>query len=164
MAKKKVSTNRHTQEQDITVSVYTGDLHERVMEGVGREVERQFSGAVGKAITAKVEKLIESIARDAIEKAVVVVLKEGWSRTDEYGGVKGVATLKDRIGEYLNHRERYGNNDRWIDKVVKEEASAALKGELGKELDAARVKLRAEVDNVTRVKLNEALRSALGVS
>lgn len=148
----------------VAFTVSADSVEKAILSWVPSLVQKHYTKSVEDTVTSAVHDLVAEIARDEIAAAVKSVLAEGWKRTNEYGEARGVASLKDRISELLNGRDRYGDSAKWVEKVVKEETQAALKGELAKEIEAARVKLRAEVDQVTRAKLNEALRSALGVS
>lgn len=148
---------------DVSFSVYTAQMQDQILRQVAAQVSKLFEAKVAESVETAVSELVETISREQIAEAIRGVLVAGWPTTDEYGGAKGHASLKDRIGKMLNHHDRYSGRGTWADNIVKEETEKALRGDLQKEIDAAKAKLRAEIDNVTRAKLNDALRKALGV-
>lgn len=168
-----MKVNRNTQrgssksgkEDGVTVSVpiYVEDLRDRVISSLTAAYSERMDEQVTEAVSTYVKSVVDRIAEKEIMAAVKSALSAGWNKTDNYGAVTGQVTLKDRISQMLNASDGYGSHRRWLDELVKKETEAALKGELAKEIESARAKLRAEVDSVTRAKLNEALRNALGV-
>lgn len=154
---------KKTQDVKVEVVVQTEYIRDQVVSRISERVSERVDAEIETAVQAAVIGQVEKIGRSAIAKAVADVLAEGWPRTDSYGSVSGKATLKDRISELLNGRDRYNSSEKWLQELVKKTTEEYLKGEFKKDIDAAREKLRSEVDGVTRAKLNEALRTALGV-
>ncbi len=139
------------------------DVVERIVTQATYRLEEHLKTALNDAVERKVQAIVSGVAAKEIQAAVKKCLTEGWNRTDDYGAVKGTVTLKDRISELLNARDRYNSSQRWLDELVTKTAKDYLGDQFKKDIDAAREKLRAEIDGVTRAKLNEALRSALGL-
>ena len=150
-------------EVTVPITVYATQMQDQIMRQVAAQVTKLFEAKVAESVESAVNDLVNQIAREHIEQAVRDVLAEGWTLTNEYGEGRGKASLKDRISTMLNNHDRYSGRGTFAATIVKEETEKALRGELKDEIEKAKAQLRAEVDGVTRAKLNEALRSALGV-
>lgn len=123
-------------------------------------------------IDAKISEVATSYTRNAIDEkikvriseAVDAVLAEGWQRTDEYGTARGPKVgLKERISELMLKAGSSYDRDNAIDKQIKASVSSVLTNEFQKEIDAAKAKVRAELDSVLSGKVTEALKSAMGL-
>lgn len=150
---------------DVAVSftVPAKTIEREVLGHIGRQIGQAFESFVKTQVAQTVGQMVREIGREHIDAEIRAILAEGWQRTDDYGQARGGrVSLRDRVQEMFHKTDRYESRS-MFEKVIKEELDKALKGELGKELDAARAKIRAEVDQITRAKLNEALKSALGL-
>lgn len=148
---------------EVTVTVYAAQMQTEILRQVAAQVTALFKAEVSKAVTATVAKLVEDISREQIADAIRAILAEGWNITDEYGGPKGKASLKDRLSKMLNQQDRYSSHGAWAERIMREETEKALRGDIQKEIDAAKAKLTNEVDAVIKAKLSEVMRKALGV-
>jgi len=150
--------------EPITVELDEYRLQELVEFAVNRIVsekaEASIEAAVGEAVGASVEKIGQKRIAAEIEKA----LSEGWQMVNQYGESNGGRkTLKDRIGEILNHTDRYGNNKRWLDGLVQEKVKEALDSHFKADIAAAKVKFQTEVDSVLTAVIKKAVSEHFGI-
>lgn len=125
-----------------------------------------------KLIDQKISAVAEQYTRDAIDDtikariatAVDDVLAEGWQATNSYGEPAGPRiSLKGRISALMiDTRDSYSRENA-IDKKVKATVEAALDNEFKAEVNAAKAKVRGELDAVLTGKVTEALKSAMGL-
>lgn len=144
--------------------------------GVHTYVRRsQLADDLRKSINAKISDLAENAVRECFDSAIKEriaatvdeVLEAGWVKTDGYGNPKGERTdLKGRINEVITEKKshRYGQPEHTLaDRLVVAKVEELFHGELGKEVEAARLKLRQQLDTVIAGKFAETLKSAMGI-
>lgn len=139
-----------------------------VVQAVTAALEAHFEDKVrelaSKKLEAAIDKVCREMSRDAVAVAIKKALDEGWTRTNEYGEGRGPKiTLKDRISEILTERDKYSSNRTWLETVVKEKIDEALKGDLGKDVAAAREKFRKMLDETVMASWLKTMKEALGV-
>ena len=149
----------------VTFTVPEYYIQQEIDRCIGAQVEKAVEGhvsaAVAKAVGAVVDKISQKRVADEIDK----VLAEGWATVNEYGERKGCGnrTLKDRIGEILNHTDRYGSSKRWLDEHVKQAVDAAIKAHFDADIKAARESFKAQVDGVLAAVVKKAIGEHLGI-
>lgn len=108
----------------------------------------------------RVKDKLDEIAESALAPLVAEVIATGWPRTNSYGEPVGNRIgVRERIGELLGVGRRDGRSGDWLDQRLHE----ALNGEFKKEIEAARAKFRAALDEALTAKLRDTLREALGL-
>jgi hypothetical protein len=140
-------------------------IEEQIANAVANQVEKAVEKAVPVAVAAVVGKVVDAIAKKRIEIEIDKVLAEGWATVNEYGERKGCGnrTLKDRIGEILNHKDNYGSSRRWLDEHIKTAVDAAIKAHFDADIKAARESFKTQVDGVLTGVIKKAIGDHLGV-
>jgi hypothetical protein len=147
----------------VAFTVSAKQMEQAIKGQVANQVASAFKAFIDKRVSDTVSELVREIGRDQVDAQVRAILAEGWQKTDDYGQARGGrVSLRERVQEMFHKADRYESRS-MFERVIKEELDKALKGELGKELEAARAKIRSEVDQITRAKLNESLKAALGL-
>lgn len=150
--------------EPITVSLDEYRLEELAESAIERLVSQKIDDAVESAVADAVSAAVERIGQKRIAAEIEKTLAEGWQITNEYGESKGTRkTLKDRIGEILNHNDRYGNNRRWLDELVQKRVDETLKTDLKGDIDAAKAKFKSEVDGVLTNVIKKAVSDHFGI-
>jgi hypothetical protein len=152
------------------------EWHEEVDEETGPtryRRETKLGAAMKQFLEKKIDGLAETLVRERFDEVVGMrianavddLLTEGWSKTDEYGSVRGPrVSLKDRIGEHLSQKDRYSSPSlNVIDKAVKDAVDKTLSGSFKTEIDAAVKSLRAQLDAAVSDKFVNAIKAAMGV-
>lgn len=151
--------------QDVAVQ-YTvpGEYIEQRIEQSVREVVRgAVEARVSDAVADAVGELVDEVGRKRIGAEVEKVLADGWQIVNNYGeSAGGRKTLKDRIGEILNHKDSYSSRS-WLDEFVKTAIGEAINKDLKKDIDAAREKFKSEVDSVLTGVIKKAIAGHFGV-
>lgn len=149
----------------IEVEGYEADKAlDRAMElAVQQAVEMQrekLAEAVEDEIRGAVDAKLGAITEEMVRSEVARVLAEGWRKTNSYGEPFGqLQTLKGLILEKITGRsDSYSNSPTMIEKLAQEQIREALQKEFGKELEAAREKLRALVDGTISEKMRDLLK------
>lgn len=148
---------------ELSITVYAAQMQAEIVRQIAAQVKALFAATVKETVTSTVATLVEEISREQIAEAIRGVLADGWAITDEYGGAKGRASLKDRLSKMLNQHDRYSGHGAWAERIMREETDKALRGDIQKEIEASKAKLIAEVDAVIKAKLGDVLRKTLGV-
>jgi hypothetical protein len=149
---------------EITVQISEFEIIREVAGNVKEQVSERIDEAVRGAIKAALEEQIEALVVENLRPVVAEIIAEGWPRTDGYGIAVGVRVgLKERINEQLQKHDTYGSREPWVTKYVREAIETELRGDLGKELKAAKEMIRGTVTGVVQQKLNETLADALGL-
>lgn len=152
--------------QDVSVQ-YTvpGDLIEaRINLSISQLVHDAVEERVSASVADAVSDLVKEISHKRIAAAVDAALAEGWQKTDEYGSTTGVKrTLKERISDILNERDRYSNGRRWLDELVKTQVNEAISKNFKADIEAAREKFKSEVDATLTGVIKKAIAEHFGV-
>lgn len=135
--------------------------------------------SLAKSMETRIQTRIDQIAEEAIRahfdeaiKARIVetvdkVLAEGWQVTNQYGEARGPKVdLKARITELLTKPANDGFGGKAVTEIerqVKKAVDEGLAKELGKEVEAAKKSLRAQLDSAVNGKLAEAVKAAMGI-
>jgi hypothetical protein len=133
---------------------------------LGEAMERYLDDKIDTLATKLVNEAFDAAIRTRIGEAVEETIREGWIKTDEYGAPRGKrVTLKDRVGEILNERDRYHSpSDTHLDARVKKAVDEVMTGAFKKEVDGAVAKLRAQLDAAVTGKFTDAIKKAMGLS
>lgn len=152
---------------------YHGDYDEdgELIDNGKHQPNKQIDRVIRETVIAKVRKSLDeaigSVTGEYIRAAVADVMAEGWSKTDNYGCQVGPKlTLKDRISETLTklQGDSYSSNRKnLIDAVIENAVSNAFKTDFAKTIEDAKVKFKAALDGTIAAKLQEALKSSLGL-
>lgn len=118
--------------------------------------------AVQDSVDEAVRAAAGEIVREKVEPIIDAQLKEGWPVTDSYGRPNGRVTVESLVASELTKADNY-DRESWINKQVKAQISKLVDAALKAELDAARAKLRAELDGVLKAKIAETIRDAVGL-
>lgn len=133
----------------------------------GKTVAEMVRDIVAERTRRAVDDEVKRVAGEAIRAAVAQVLADGWQATNNYGEPTGPRLdLKARVGEMLLKLQgnQYDSNRKvWVDAVIEEHLRKVLQDHFAKELDAAKAKFRSLLDGTISAKLNETLKSALGL-
>jgi hypothetical protein len=147
------------------------DVEEQIVRAIASRVEDRFEERIKEAVRGAVKGAVERQTKELVDAAIAPiveqVLAEGWQPTDQWGEPSGKkitlrARVSKRVSEYLEEKERYQDKTP-AQKLIDEAIAAELRGEAGKVLEAARAKLREQVDGVLQAKLREVLASSLGL-
>ena len=150
--------------EPITVELDEYRLGELAESAVERLVSQKIDAAIEASVSEAVGEAVERIGQKRIAAEIEKVLADGWQMVNEYGESKGTRkTLKDRIGEILNHTDRYGNGKRWLDGLVKERVNESLNSNFKGDIDAAREKFKTEVDSVLTGVIKKAISEHFGI-
>ncbi len=142
----------------------TGPTRYRRETKLGASMRQYLDQKIDGLADTLVREKFDQVVGERIVAAVDEVLREGWTKTDEYGSARGPkVTLKDRISEFLSQRDRYSSNQNVIDKAIKESLDKTLSGDFKKEIDAATKSLRAQLDAAVSDKFVSAIKAAMGV-
>lgn len=152
---------------ELTITV-TGYEAERMADAVVARLNEELEGLVRRRFDERVEKqiddLVAAVGADRIEAAVETALAEGWTRTNTYGENVGKRIgLKERIAEILTNKTGYEGKT-YVDLVVAKTVAEVLRGELSKEIDAARDNLRKALNDAVKEKLATAVKGAFGIA
>lgn len=158
-------TTKLVKADPITVQLDEYRLEELAESAVERLVSQKIDAAIESSVAEAVGEAVEKIGQKRIAAEIDKVLIAGWQMVNEYGESKNGArkTLKDRIGEILNHTDRYGNGKRWLDGLVKERVDESLKSNFKTDIDAAREKFKSEVDGVLTGVIKKAVAEHFGI-
>lgn len=159
-------TTKLVKTEPITVELDEYRLEELAESAVERLVSQKIDVAIEASVSGAVGAAVEKIGQKRIAAEIEKTLAAGWQRVNEYGeSISGAGhkTLKDRIGEILNHTDRYGNGKRWLDSLVKERVDSVLREDFKKDIDAAREKFRSEVDSVLTGVIKKAVSEHFGI-
>jgi hypothetical protein len=130
-------------------------LEKRLMKAIDEKAEAMVRDAFDETIQARVTAAVDD------------VLAAGWAVTDGYGNRRGDnVDLKGRISELLTKQESSGYNEpkRTVaEQIAKKIINDAFHATFQPELERARLALRAQVDGIVSARLNETLKSALGL-
>ena len=150
--------------EPITVSLDEYRLEELAESTIERLVSQKIDAAIESSVAEAVGAAVEKIGQKRIAAEIDKTLAEGWHTVNEYGESRGGhRTLKDRIGEILNHHDRYGSSKRWMDELVKKRVDEVLAGELKPEIESAKQKFKSEVDSVLTGVIKKAVAEHFGV-
>lgn len=150
---------------------YHGDYDEdgELIDNGNNKPHKQIDRVIRETVVAQVRKrLDESIAtitKEHVAAAIESIMAEGWRKTNNYGEPTGPKmTLRDRISEQLTSvRDSYNNRKPWIDELIEKHVSSAFAAEFAKQIEEARTKFRSMLDGTIAAKLQESLKSALGL-
>jgi hypothetical protein len=151
--------------EPITVELDEYRLQELAESAIERLVGEKIDAAIESSVAVAVGEAVEKIGQKRIAAEIEKVLAEGWLTVNEYGESRGGVrkSLKDRIGEILNHKDHYSSRGRWIDELVKKQVDAALAGQLKPEIESARQKFKSEVDGVLTGVIKKAVAEHFGI-
>ena len=120
-----------------------------------------------KRVQRAVDEQVTKVTEEHVKAAVAAVLAEGWQKTDNYGSPSGPKMdIKARVGETLTklQGDSYSSNRKnLVDAIIEQAVAATLKTEFDKVIADARDKFKSMIDGVVTAKLNETLKSALGL-
>ncbi len=152
---------------------YHGDYDENgeLIDNDNHKPHKQIDRVIRETIIAQIRKsldeAIQSVTGEYIRTAVADVMAEGWRKTDNYGSQVGPAmTLKDRISEVLTKLQggQYDSNRKnLVDATIEKAVGDAFKTDFAKVIEDAKVKFKAALDGTIAAKLQEALKSSLGL-
>lgn len=152
------------QDAVVTFSLPGHYVDHLISQAVTSAVESAIEAHVKEAVTTRVTTLVDAISRDRIKNEIDRAMAEGWPTTNSYGERTGVVkTLKDRIGEVLNHQDRYSSNARWLDEHVKRSVDEAINKHFKQDIAAARESFKNQVDGVLSAVIKKAVADHLGV-
>lgn len=151
---------------------YLKDDHEESTPSYLRTsmLAEQMRAALRERIDALASEVIreffDTTVKARIESCVDEVLAEGWQVTDHYGSACGPRVdLKGRISDML--LKANGTVDRrtttMVQQIAHETIQRVVTNEFAKEIDAARVELRKQLDAVVAGKFSETLKKAMGL-
>ena len=130
-------------------------LNARVEAKLESDFDEWLKNAIGKTVEARLRTLTDAALKEAFNKT----LTEGWQRTNTYGEPTGPKlTLQSRVLEYLTKGDGYRDP---VADVYKEAVQAELKGEAGKLLTEAKVRLRGFIDSTIADKMREVVAQAV---
>ena len=134
---------------------------------IGKRLKAYLDEKIEEAVRSMVEAALDGAIKARIAEEVDRVLADGWVKTDEYGHPDvraGKVTLKDRVNQALTRTANSSYDRRTqVDQLAADAIDRALKGPFGQEIEAARAKFKAEIDGLVAAKLNETIKSALGL-
>lgn len=130
-------------------------------------LDQRIADVITKRVQRAVDEQVTKVTEEHVKAAVAAVLAEGWQKTDGYGSPSGPKmTIKDRVGETLTKLQGdsyHSNRKNLVDAIIEQAVATALKTEFDKVIADARDKFKAQIDSVVSAKLNETLKSALGL-
>lgn len=147
----------YVREED-TNSTYP--THSPLAEAMRKLIDQKISALAQEYV----RNTLDDTIRARISATVDAVIADGWQQTNSYGEPSGKRiTLKERVSDLLlKAQDRYDRSN-WLDKQIKAAAEGVLTKEFKAEIDAAKAKVRAELDAVLTGKVTEALKSAIGL-
>lgn len=141
-----------------------GDLIDNGNNKPHKQIDRVIRETVVAQVRKHLEASIEEFTQAHIRAAVEAIMSEGWQKTNSYGEPCGPKmTLRDRIAEQLTSvRDSYSRKT-WLDEVIEKNVTAVFSAEFAKQIEDARHKFRELLDGTIAAKLQESLKSALGL-
>lgn len=143
-----------------------GALLSMVGDQVAEQVNRVLNGEANllrKVVAAEVQRIVSGELEARVRGEVEDVLRNGWKKTDDWGRELKSVTIRDMAIDYVNGKDGSYDRDMRLSKIMKETLEQAIRGELGKEIAAAKEAFKQMLDESLRAKLAEALRVALGL-
>lgn len=148
------------------VEVYdetTGPYGDYLATKLAKALESAVKERIGKLAEEMVRSHFDDVIKARIDAAVDAVLAAGWQETNRYGEAAGVKLdLKARIGQQITGKDSYSHKSR-IDELVEKTVRDVTHGEFNKEIEAAKAKVRQQLDAVLSGKVAEALKQAMGL-
>jgi len=152
---------------DLTITVTGWEANQMAEQVAGKlyeELERLVRRRFDEQVDKQIDDLVAVVGADRIEAAVEKALAEGWPRTNTYGENVGERIgLKERIAEILFKPTGYDRKT-YVDEVCAKTVEAVMRGELGKEIEAARDSLRKALNDAVKEKLATAVKGAFGIA
>ncbi len=141
-----------------------GELIDNGKHQPNKQIDRVIRETVIAQIRKRLDETILAITKEHITTAIESILAEGWQKTDDYGQARGPKlTLKDRIAEQIaSVRDQY-NRKTWLDELVQKRLEETFTKEFAKPIEEAKAKFRSMLDGTIAAKLQEALKSSLGL-
>lgn len=150
--------------EPITVSLDEYRLEELAESAIERLVSQKIDAAIESSVGEAVGAAVEKIGQKRIAAEIEKVLADGWTTVNSYGESTGRhKSLKDRIGEILQHKDQYSSRGAYIDEVIKRRVDDALNTHLKADISAAREKFKSEVDSVLTGVIKKAVAEHFGV-
>jgi hypothetical protein len=150
--------------EPITVSLDEYRLEELAEGAIERLVSQKIDAAIESSVAEAVGEAVERIGQKRIAAEIDKVLAEGWQTVNSYGESTGRhKSLKDRIGEILQHKDQYSSRGVYIDEVIKRRVDEALAKDLKGDIDAAKQKFKSEVDSVLTGVIKKAVAEHFGI-
>lgn len=150
--------------EPITVTLDAYALEEMVERVVNQLVRVKTDAVIEAAVGEAVGALVQSVGQKRIAAEIEKTLSDGWQTVNSYGESNGgKRTLKDRIGDILNHSDRYGNSKRWLDMLVQTKVEEVLKTDFKADIEVAKAKFKSEVDSVLTNVIKKAVAEHFGV-
>lgn len=131
---------------------------------LGEQMKRYLDDKIAGLADVIVREQFDVAIKDRINAAVDEALAEGWQKTDSYGCAVGPKIdLKGRISEALTKPDGGYGRPTLVDMKIKESVTKALDQSFAAEIEAAKKRVRAEIEGVLSGKVTEALKGALGI-
>lgn len=145
----------------------TGWTLDGLLEVVARRTQelaqKKIDYAIDKIVTRAVQDAVDSEIAKRVAPVVDKILADGWAVTDDYGRSKGVKSVKDYVLDKLAARDPYNGSNTMIEKRMGEMLSQLIDRALQQDIEAARKKLREQLDGVVASKVAETIKNAIGL-
>lgn len=144
----------------------SGDVETTAPKYRGETIANLVKNVVMERTRRAVDEAVKEVTGEHVRAAVAAILEEGWQKTNSYGEPTGPKMdLKARIGALLVEvQDTYSSNRRpWIENIVREQVDKTFAAVFAKEIEGAKAKFRAALDGTISAKLQESLKSALGL-
>ena len=159
-------------ETTLTTTI-TGFQAERVEAMLVEHLAKRFEDAtleeIRKDARGRAQDRIKEVAAELIDATVRDVVANGWEEISTWGERTGERfTLRSYIVKYLK-TERYESRDNYgpkfspVDHAVRTAVAAVFSKEFEAEIDAARQRLRGQIDAALAGKFVETIKGALGL-
>ena len=150
--------------EPITVELDEYRLAELAESAIERLVSEKIDAAIEASVAEAVGAAVEKIGQKRIAAEIDKTLAEGWPTVNSYGESTGRhKSLKDRIGEILQHKDQYSSRGAYIDEVIKRRVDDTINKDLKADIDAAKQKFKSEVDSVLTGVIKKAVAEHFGI-
>jgi hypothetical protein len=153
----------------IRIEGLTMEAVESVLRGLIQaecRITERLESKLEEAVDEHVSKLVDTVTRERIEKAVDAAIAEGFPIFDTYSGREtGRTSVGELVHKYITRREDRGYNEKGtvaeiaVMKAVKELFEKTLAGELEK----LKADFKKQADGVFQAKIVASLKEAMGL-
>jgi hypothetical protein len=137
-------------------------ISDMVLNRLGERFDDKLNALADKVLATAIDAAVERVVDAKILEQAEVILREGWTATDDYGHAKKKVTFAERVHGLLTRVDSFHGKSK-LDDLVEALVADALNKQLKPEVDAAKAKVQELLNGTLSAKLLQAMKEGVGL-